>query len=232
MELRAVFLDVGQTLIHEKPSRFAIYAATARAHGCAIEDERMRDLMHEAHGALPRVLDGAFRYSDPWFRTYIARIFGERLGLAPRAVDEVTEELFERFEDPATFALFPGVDALLDTLRTRGLVAGVISNWSARLPRVLEGLGLLERFDFVLCSALECMEKPEPAIFEAALARAGVAPGEALHAGDHARKDVEAARRVGLAAVRIDHGKGGSGEDEHVLGSLPELRSYILERLA
>ena len=78
---------------------------------------------------------------------------------------------------------------------------------------MLAALDLARHFDFVLCSALERVEKPSPAIFDRALARAGVAPDEALHVGDHPRKDVDAARARGLHAIRIDHGARTSGPD-------------------
>lgn len=231
MSLRAVFLDVGNTLITERPSRYAIYAEHARSRGIEIDAERMKACMRNAHDALPLELDGAFRYSDPWFRAFIRTLFHDELGLAQDELPGLTEELFARFEDPATFRAFPGLDELLARLRERGLALGVISNWSARLPRVLSGLNLAERFDFVLCSALERMEKPDPALFRKALERAGVSPAEALHAGDHRERDVEAALAVGLQAVLVDHAGLRRPREgvPHVRG-LPELQTVILER--
>ena len=176
-------------------------------------------------------LDGAYRYADAWFGAFVERIFCARLGLARSELAPLLDELFARFEDPATFRLYPGARALLETARERGLVLGVISNWSARLPRVLAGMGLEGAFDFVLCSALERMEKPEPAIFEAALERAAVQPEEALHAGDHPERDVQAALAVGLRAALVDHRGIRTSVPEgalHVTG-LDELRTVILD---
>lgn len=232
MPLRAVFLDVGDTLLHERTPRFAIYAEVARAHGAEVAPDAMRRLMRRAHETLPLELDGAYRYSDPWFRAFIRRIFADELGLAADAIPGITDELFRRFEHADTFELFPGALELIDALRTRGLVVGVISNWSARLPRVLRVMGLEERVDPVLCSALERLEKPDPALFRAALARAGVAPQEALHAGDHPLKDVAAAEAVGIEGVLVDHfGRGAELQGTRV-ENLAELRAYILGRHA
>ena len=111
---------------------------------------------------------------------------------------------------------------------------GVISNWSARLSRVLAAVGLAERFDSVLCSALEGLEKPDPALFLAAVRRAGVQPGEALHAGDHPEKDGYGARNAGLEAVLVDHGQSlpaGVAPGIPRVGGLPQLRRLILSRL-
>jgi REG-2-like HAD superfamily hydrolase len=238
MPLRAVFLDVGHTLLREEPARSEIYASVARDHGFGLEARDMHELMRSAHAALPRELDGAFRYSDPWFRAYIRWIFQGRLGLAADEIEDVARELFDRFEHERTFRLFPGGPELLDELRERGLVLGAISNWSARLPFVLAATGLASRFDLVLCSAIERMEKPEPAIFRAALVRAGVRAEEAMHVGDHPEKDAAGARAVGIEPVLVDHAGTLRGDSlarcagTTLVRDIPALRSIILSRLA
>lgn len=239
MTLKAVFLDVGNTLLREQPERFEIYAEAARQRGVEIDRDGMLDLMRRAHHELPREIDGGFRYSDPWFEVYIRHIFHGELGLPEEQLGELARELFARFEDPRTFRLFPGALELLDGLHARGLVAGVISNWSARLPGLLAALDLAGRFDVVLCSAIEGVEKPDAAIFEAALERAGVEPGEALHAGDHPVKD-GAAREAGLDFVLVEHGGGTPHLDREAHGSngltrvasLPELGALVEARLS
>ena len=175
--LRAVLLDVGNTLVHEEPSRFALYARAASTRGIEIEERAMRSLMVKAHHALPTEVNGGYRYSDPWFAAYIERIFVGELGLAAAECPTITRELFDVFEHPDTFRLYPGALELLDDLRAAGLTLGVVSNWSARLPRVLEVLDVARRFDFVLCSAIERMEKPEARIFQAALEEPDNQPG-------------------------------------------------------
>jgi putative hydrolase of the HAD superfamily len=235
MPLRALLLDVGNTLLTEAPSRFAIYAEVALARGVVTDEAAMRSSMSRAHRELPRVVDGGYRYSDPWFRAFIRRIFGAELGLPEGTVLEVTEELFERFESAGTFRVLPGARELLGRARRAGLAVGVVSNWSARLPRVLAAVDLAACLDFVICSALEGAEKPEPAIFRAALARARVRPEEALHAGDDWQLDVEGARGVGIQAVLVDH--AGRAPLAHEAGvprvrTLDELASLILERAA
>jgi len=234
MTLKAVFIDAGNTLLYEKPSRFEIYAQTARQRGVDLTTERMTCLMRGAHRELPREIDGAFRYSEAWFTSYIERIFHAGLDLSRSELPSLQEELFARFSNPGTFLLFPGVADLLGRLRRRGLSIGIISNWSQRLPGVLAGLGLADRVDFVLASAIERVEKPDAEIFARACARAGVRPGEALHAGDDPEKDVLGALGAGLRAVRVDHAggprpgnTGGMATDGPSVGSLFELSEWI-----
>jgi putative hydrolase of the HAD superfamily len=233
--LQAVLLDVGGTLLTEEPPRAAIYAEVARARGLDVRDDAMRGLMARTHDALPRVLDGAYRYSDRWFEAFIERIFVAELGLHAARLPGVTAELFTRFESAATFRLRPGCRELLAGCRARGLALGAVSNWSARLPRVLAAVGIANAFDAVACSALERCEKPDPALFRTALDRLGVAPGAALHAGDHPRNDGYGARAAGVGAVLVDHAgrlaadPGARGFPR--VGGLPELRDRILSRL-
>ncbi len=234
MALKAVFIDAGNTLLYEKPSRFEIYAQAARRRGVDLATERMLDLMRRAHRELPREIEGAFRFSEGWFVSYIDRIFHDGLGLSRSDLPVLREEIFARFADPSTFVLFPGGVELLDGLRQRGLAVGIVSNWSQRLPGIIESLGLSTRIDFVLASAIQRVEKPSPEIFARACARAKVAPSEALHAGDDLEKDVWGARGAGLLAVHVDHKTrptAGNGVDPATgsprVGSLSELSELI-----
>jgi NADH-quinone oxidoreductase subunit L len=82
---------------------------------------------------------------------YIERIFHDYLGVLKADLPALRDELFGRFGDPGTFAIFDGGLEMLDGWRARGLKIGIVSNWSARLPQLLERLGIAQRVDFVLC---------------------------------------------------------------------------------
>lgn len=200
-----MFLDLGNTLLRERVSRAELYAAEARVAGLDKSAEDLAGCMARAHASLPRDLAGAFRYSDPWFRAFQRRVFVEELGLDPAHFAALSERLFARFEDPDTFLLYPGARELLAALRGNGLRVGLISNWSQRLPRLLDALDLTRSFDFVLGSANVRMEKPEPAIFQAALQLARIPADRCLHAGDDVERDAHGALRAGIRGVLVDH---------------------------
>lgn len=229
MPLQAVLMDVGNTLLYEQPSRQAIYAGAARARELEVEDGRMLELMREAHHALPKRVEGAFRYTDPWFARFIERIFVDSLGLARTELEGLTKELFERFESAETFRFFDGALDFLTALRERGLRLGVVSNWSERLPRVLSAMGVAECFDFVVCSAVEGCEKPDAEIFEIALRRAGCRADDAVHCGDHPVKDGMAVQ-IGLRAVLVDHFGSHPKSDLPRVGDFEGLLAWIDER--
>ena len=194
----------------------------------------MRQLMRSAHAELPREVHGAFRYSDRWFAAFIRAIFYGRLGLPAADLPAVTEELFALFERPSTFRVYPGAQSSCAPAARAGSKWCDLELERAPSARARRG-GLLPAFDLVLCSALERVEKPDPAIFRAAVARAGVPAGAALHAGDQPEIDGLGARAAGLDAVLVDHddrlaAAAAAGGFRRVRG-LPELGELILTRL-
>ncbi|MHC4262835.1 MAG: HAD-IA family hydrolase [Planctomycetota bacterium] len=226
MSLKAVLLDVGNTLLYEQPPRHIIYAEAARERGLVVEDARMLELMRAAHSGLPTRIDGAYRYSDRWFSKFIERIYVDELGLSRDWLSALVDSLFDRFEQAETFRIFDGAETFLEALGERGLIRGVVSNWSSRLPRVLEAKNLAGHFDFVVCSAIEACEKPDARIFQLALDRAGCRPDEAVHCGDHPLKDGLAVQ-VGMRAVVVDHFDKTPQTDLPRVGDFDELLQWI-----
>ena len=95
--------------------------------------------------------------------------------------------------------------ALLDALRERGLLTGLVSNafdpgWL--LHRDLADMGLADRLDAAVFSSEIGLRKPHPAIFEAALEKLGVEPEDALFVGDRRYEDVRGAKELGMTTVQ------------------------------
>lgn len=98
----------------------------------------------------------------------------------------------------------PGVPAALDRLRAAGLRLVVVSNADGSLERTFGRLGLRDRVDVLLDSAVVGVEKPDPRIFREAVAASGADPGATVHLGDFFHIDVVGARAAGLRAVLVD----------------------------
>jgi HAD superfamily hydrolase (TIGR01509 family) len=96
--------------------------------------------------------------------------------------------------------------ALLDSLRSRGIKTGLVANsWPdpARLLRAdVEMFGLADLFDVIVFSEEVGFRKPQPEIFLHALAQLGVEPENAMFVGDSLGTDVDGAARVGMATVQ------------------------------
>ena len=95
---------------------------------------------------------------------------------------------------------------LVHACRRRAAVV-LVTNATTRLPDDLRRLGIDAAFDHIINSSAVGAAKPDPAIFAAALAAAGVAAADALFVDD-TPGHVEAARRLGLAA---HHYTGAAG---------------------
>ena len=81
------------------------------------------------------------------------------------------------------FRAFPEVPDVLRALRARGARLVVVSNWDASLHEVLPRTGLAALVDGAVASAELGVAKPDPAIFVAGLALAGVRrPGRCTRA--------------------------------------------------
>lgn len=132
-----------------------------------------------------------------------ARRVLEEMGI--RAPEAELEHAVETLE----YACLPeanvveGADGVLERLRNAGYLLGVVS--SAGYPKfvelALEKLGLRTYFSELVTSAGEGIYKSNPEIFRRAASRLGAEPQEAVHVGDHAIYDVQAAKAAGLVTI-------------------------------
>ncbi len=104
------------------------------------------------------------------------------------------------------FIPFEDTIPALAALRSEGYRLGVLSNLRRDMNALCQQLRLAPYLDFCVSAADAGAEKPQPAIFLAALERMSAAPEETLHVGDQYRSDVQGARAVGMHTVLIDRG--------------------------
>jgi len=226
--IRAVFLDAGDTLFRERAGRPSMYAEVATAHGGIADAAAARSALESAVRDLPSSVEGNFRYSLAWFRAFNERVM-ETCGVDAARHEAAHEELVRRFTDPRSYQVFEEVPEVLEELVGRGFQIGVVSNWSEALPALLEGLGIGASISFVVTSADLRAEKPDRAIFERALFRAGTAADEAVHVGDHFEKDVRGALNAGMRAVLVDRDAETADDREGVpvIGDLRDLLQLL-----
>jgi putative hydrolase of the HAD superfamily len=124
--------------------------------------------------------------------------------------------------------VLPGVPEALGRLRASGLRLAVVSNANGTVQQLLEEVALASHFDVLLDSFVERIEKPDPRLFERALARLGVSAARALHVGDLYHVDVVGARAAGLAAALIDTGNLYRDVDCPRFSSLPDFVDALL----
>lgn len=223
---QAVFLDAGFTLLYADPPVEAVYQEHFEKAGLRREIPEVLDALHatwreiaahrEAGG---NVWDGDGGERGFWKR-FVSAIW-EKLG-GGAFPEPMLRALVLHFQDRESWKVFPDVRATLLQLRARNYRLYVLSNWDSSLEALLTHLELTPLFDGFVVSSIVGKAKPDPGIFEAALAKAGVPAGAALHVGDSRVEDYEGARRAGIPALLLDRA-GRAPEGVDAIRSLEEL---------
>lgn len=232
--IRVVFFDAADTLFHVKGSVADIYLRHAAEFGFAQTPESLSAIKQAFGRAFRDAPPPIFAATEPaqikhserlWWFDIVHNVF-YRVGMFER-FDDFFERVFQVFEEPASWQLFPETVQTLAALKTQGVELGIISNFDSRLFSVLRGLGLADMFDTVTISSLAQAAKPAPRIFQLALDKHAVDPDEALHIGDSLRDDVEGASKAGLHAILLD--RKGTQQGTHIrsIRALDELLPLI-----
>jgi putative hydrolase of the HAD superfamily len=209
-QARAISFDVTGTLLG-LPRLGELYADAFQRHGLAADAATLAEVVPAVWQEFSiRTRLGEDRFTahpegaKGFWRELVARV-AARLELPP-PTPFLSAELFERFAHADAWELFADVPPALPALRAAGLRLAVISNFDARLPRLLADAGLADAFDAVVYSEEVGVEKPHPAIFEELLERLELPASRVLHVGDSRRDDVEGARAVGMQALWLTRG--------------------------
>jgi putative hydrolase of the HAD superfamily len=123
-------------------------------------------------------------------------------------------------------AVLGSAQALLESLRGRGLKTGIVANsWPepARLVRAdVEAFGLGDLVDVSVFSSEVGVSKPDPAIFMRALDELAVDPLDAMFVGDRLVADVQGAANLGMTTVQALW----FGADEDASGIEPDFLAF------
>jgi putative hydrolase of the HAD superfamily len=213
---KAVFFDVGGTLLRVHPSVGDVYATHARDFGFnGSADDLNREFKQEwsnMGGMESLGRQSGLTVERAFWKELVRRVFAAHGGL--NDLDRYFELIYDVFRNKESWRVFEDVteSRLLDQLKANGVVLGVISNWDSRLPEILENTGLAPYFNFILASTVVGSAKPDAGIFREALKRAGVTPEQACHIGDEPATDIAGAHNVGINSILIDRKGNHDGE--------------------
>jgi putative hydrolase of the HAD superfamily len=198
----AVLLDAGGVLLVPDP------AAMRRAFA-PIGVEPDDELCRRAHYASTREVDtngfdGDWRKAD--------RVIAELFGVPEAMYPDAFAAIHSVYESQAWVPV-EGATHALRRLQAAGVRLAVVSNASGTMEEQLLthrvcGVGVDDgetaEVEIVVDSHVHGVEKPDPRIFEIALAEMGIdAPG-AVYVGDTVVFDVVGARAAGLTPVHVD----------------------------
>jgi len=231
--IKAVFFDFYHTLVGYSPSREKVGAGVLRDFGIEIE---------------PQQLSRSFTVADEYFIVENARspinqrslegktaVFTHyQLVMLKEAGIETSPDLIaaimEKWRNSSfKLVLFDDVAPVLADLKQRGLVLGLISNVDTDITPTLAELGLAPLLDVVVTSLDTGYTKPQPQIFQEAVARAGVKADDSLFIGDQYQIDVLGAEKAGLKGLLLDRGGHFKGAGDYpYIRNLNQVAKHLL----
>jgi len=228
-KIKGMFFDFGDTLASTDPPFIIRIAMSMREAGLDISNREFEMKYVEADYKLylKHKIKGGMTPED--YRKWFLPLLYESLPI------ETDIEEFRQSVRAAmsrikfTRAALPGARDLLDNLKSRGYKLGVISNNDGYTESKCQEVGIKGYFDFVLDSTKLDMIKPDPRIFNHALARAELSPQEVVHVGDMYGSDVMGANNAGLDAIWVNSRNVDnlSGEEVKQVNNLAELKTVI-----
>ena len=228
--VKAVFFDLYNTLACFDPAREDLQQRVCAEYGIHVTREGILkgyvpadDFMGRENA---RIHLAKRTEQEQWdFFAEYERIILQGAGI--EVPSKLAGEIFQAIRKiPYHLALYDDAIPCIQSLKSAGLVVGMITNIYSDLKRTCDRLGLSQCLDFWVTSKEAGSEKPHPAIFEMALSKAGVLPHESVHVGDQYYSDVTGARGAGITPVLVDR-TGLTGEQDcvtvHRLSEVPDL---------
>jgi HAD superfamily hydrolase (TIGR01509 family) len=200
--LKTVFLDAGGVLLFPNWTRvedaLARQGVAVAASALSVAEPRARKQLDDR-----RTIGTTTDASRGWL---FFDLILEQAGIARSAhTAAALAELHAYHQANNLWELVPdGVVPALTELRARGLTLVVVSNANGTLRAHMDRIGLSAHVDVIIDSCEEGVEKPDPRLFEIALARADATPAETIHVGDIYQVDVVGARAAGIRPVLLD----------------------------
>lgn len=229
-DIRCIIYDVGGTLLQPAPLEAALRQVERQSGGLGAPIDKII-------AALPNVSWHLRRHDEPMGTLWasparLARAWQELYAEALQQAGcvrpweellEVGSQIDEVYSHPHHWQIFDDAVAALQEGARRGLRQGIISDWEDSLPNLLNGLGLIHHFDFIVASGAAGFAKPSREIFTLAVQRAGIPAEHCLYVGDSYLQDIIGARSAGMLAVLIDRGGHAPPLDAPVLRSLTDV---------
>ncbi|MDA9924399.1 HAD-IA family hydrolase [Verrucomicrobiales bacterium] len=205
--IQAITYDAAGTLIHLAEPVGVSYSTVAARHGISSAPERLDAAFKTVWKRTPLPFDDRAP-RDPnekaWWQRVVHDVFAESgVALPDNDVFAVFfEDLYEHFETPGTWLADPDAEEVLAKTGEKYRLA-VLSNFDARLRRILSDLSLLGHFEKVFLSCEIGASKPDSKIFKTAARGLDLAPESILHIGDDPECDGDGSARAGFHHFQV-----------------------------
>jgi putative hydrolase of the HAD superfamily len=181
------------------------YHAVGERYDLALDISRWHDAERAAYATVKRRREElGVAHDDGAYRAIADAVIEALGGGPPDAVAACAGAIVTEWVRVENFGLYDDVAPCFERLRGAGLRLGLVSNTSRDLDEIVAAFALVEHVEVVVASVEIGLAKPSPAIFGAALERAGVAAPDAVMVGDSVEDDVKGALACGMGAVLLD----------------------------
>lgn len=198
-----VFLDAGDTFVYGYPTFYAAVGDCWVALGESVDADSVKHSANRYFTANPR----AALVSQESFQRYFEGLYRHVLTELnfPGPIEDNVASLWSEWESGHRLRLFDDALAALEMLKRARFKLGAVSNWDLSFDHTMDRLGVSRMFSVQVCSCAIGAAKPDPAIFEYALDRAGIGPSQAWFIGDQIDYDIEPARELGMKTICVDY---------------------------
>lgn len=223
--LKSVIVDAGGVLLLPDPVTVRFVLAEFGAYP-------NNETCWRAHYEMIRRLDDS--PAADWQE--MSRLFASALGVLPQYQDDAGKAVVAEVYQGTAWVAAPGAAEALSRLASSGYRLAVVSNTThGQMEELLLRTGLCSvSGDFapvaaVIDSHVVGVAKPDPRIFELALAGLKMRATECVHVGDCVRDDIAGAQAAGMSAVHIDPLQlCRAGDHAHS----PSLTAFVTDLLA
>jgi FMN phosphatase YigB (HAD superfamily) len=218
---RVIFFDVGNTLLF--PNRARILEPL-RERGIEPTHEQWLQVERKAKPEFDQIVQAGAKVDHGFWWGFYTQLL-KTLGVAPE--DGLRDALVRNTQDSGNWdQILSGTCETLKRIGAEYPIA-VISNADGNIEDVLRRCDIADCFGSITDSGIVGTEKPDPAIFAAALREMRAEPAESLYVGDVYSIDYLGARNAGMQAVLFDVAGAYRDRDLPRVESLGELENWL-----
>jgi putative hydrolase of the HAD superfamily len=207
---QVIFLDAVGTLFGVKGSVGEMYLNVTRRFGVDLDSALLNQAFYASFQAAPPM---AFPGVPPaeihqheyrWWEAVAEDTFS-RAGVYKQFADfsAFFTQLYTYFGTAEPWSIYPDTLKFLSYWRQKDIPLGIVSNFDSRIYSVLDALNLSQYFDSFTVSTEVGVAKPDPLVFQTALAKYSCPPEQVWHIGDSYKEDYLGATAAGMRAFWI-----------------------------
>lgn len=210
---QVIYIDAVGTLFGVSGSVGAQYAKVAADFKVSLDPDVINRAFYQVFQTAPKMAFPSFSQSDiaiaeyEWWRSRAEKTFRQTGDFAKFPdFENFFKTLYKYFATAEPWFIYEDTRLALDAWQQQEIRLGLLSNFDSRLYAVIKALDLGSYFDSITISSEVGAAKPDPLIFEVALAKHQIArsPDLAWHIGDSFGEDYLGASAVGIKAFWLN----------------------------